>query len=868
MNARSTRDKPCLAAPLWATIVAASVIAVAALAAYHNSFSVPFLFDDPGWIQENPRIRHASLFKVLGGTSRPVVQLSLALNCAVSGLDARGYHAFNLIVHVLAAWTLYGIVRRTLAGERLRSRYGQTAARLAFAVALLWLLHPLQTQSVTYIIQRAESMMGLFYLLTLYCVIRGAEVANGRLWYGAAVIACALGMGSKPVMATALVIVLLYDRAFLTGSFREALRRRVWLYSGLAATWLLLPVLLENGSAEWKTSAGFAYQPIRPMEYALTQPGVIVHYLRLSVWPHPLCFDYAWPIARTPVSVVPPAALIVILLFTTVWLWKRMPPLGFLGMWFFLILAPSSSVIPIADVALEHRMYLPLAAVVALGVMGIHALVGQSRHGRMAVCLALAMGLGFLSSRRNEDYRSELAIWMDTVAKRPGNRRAHNNLGLALVNQGRFAEAIAEYTVALRIDPDDAEVHNNLGFVLAGLGKTAEAIAEYQTALRIQPNLAPAHNNLGLVLAGQGKTAEAIAEYQAALRIKPDLAPTHNNLGITLAHQGKLEEAVAEYRAALQIKPDYVEAHCNLASILAAQGKLTEAVAEYQAALRIDPHNAEARHNLGNILVDQGKLEEAVVEYRAALRIKPDDAATHNNLGLALARRGEVEEAIAEYRTALQIKPDYAEAHYNLGLALAELGKTAEAIAEYQAALRIKPDNAAAHNNLGNILARQGKLAEAVAEYQAALRIRPTNVEAHYNMGNALASQGRVAEAMAEYRETLRLKPDWPPALGKLAWILATDGNASFRNAGEAVQLAERLCAFTGYQQAEAMDVLAAACAEAGRFNDAVRVAEKAVELSNAAGQQELARQIQERLQLYLAGRPYRTGAVPAPSSR
>ena len=774
-----------------------AIIVLAALASYHNSLSGAFVFDDPSRIQDNPRTQHALLTEVVGGTERPVVQLSLALNYAVGGFNVRGYHVFNLIVHALAALTLYGIVRRTLLGKRLRSKYDQVAGWLAFAVALLWLLHPLQTESVTYVIQRAESMMGLFYLLTFYCVIRGSEVAKERLWYAAAVIACALGMGCKPVMATAPVMVLLYDRAFLTGSFREALRCRAWLYSGLAATWLLLLVLLDRGGQDWKTSAGFTYQPIQPMEYALTQPGVILHYLRLSVWPHPLCLDYAWPIARTWTSIVPPVILIAIMLFITVWFYRVMPPLGFACTWFFLTLAPSSSVIPIADVAFEHRMYLSLAAIVTLGVVGIYRLIGQRS---VIVLAAFAMALGFLTAQRNMDYRSELAIWSDTVAKRPNNPRAHNNLGFALANRGKATDAIREYECALRLKSDYAE----------------------------------AHNNLGVVLASQGKVSEAITEYAAALRIKPDDAGAHNNLGVALVDQGNVTDAIWQYKCALRLKPD----------------------------------DAEARNNLGSAFFNQGRVVEAIAEYTTALRIKPDFTEAHNNLGLALASQGKVSEAIIEHTAALRLKPDYAEAHNNLGVALIGQGRLAEAIAEFTAAVRLKPYDAEAHNNLGFVLAGQGLVSEAIAEFTAAVRFKPYDADARNNLGSALSSQGRIAEAITEYREALRLKPDLPQALSALAWILAVDRNANLRSAGEAVQLGERLCTLTGFQGAEDLDVLAAAYAEAGRFSDAIRVAQKAIELANAAGQRELAGQVQERLKLYQAGRPFHEGpAAQTPPS-
>jgi len=275
-----------------------------------------------------------------------------------------------------------------------------------------------------------------------------------------------------------------------------------------------------------------------------------------------------------------------------------------------------------------------------------------------------------------------------------------------------------------------------------------------------------------------------------------------------------------------------------------------------------NPDAWAAQHNLGIALAQAGRVEDAIGHYKQALLIKPNFAEAHNDLANALLDSGKVSEAITEYTEALRIKPDYTAAHNNLGNALLRLGSVPEAIAEFTAALRIKPDNAEAHSNLGSALAGQGRIAEAIAEFAAALRIKPDNAEAHYNMGLALASQGRISEAIAEYRETLRLNPDLAPALYELAWILAVDRNASLRNGAEAIQLAERLCAVTGNQQAKALDVLAIAYAEAGQFTDAIRVAQKAIELASAAGQQELAQQVQERLKLYQASRLFREGSV------
>ena len=334
-------------------------------------------------------------------------------------------------------------------------------------------------------------------------------------------------MASKEVMVSAPLMVLLYDRAFVSESLGEAWRRRWRLYLALASTWIVLGCLLPVSFRNAARNANINH--LVWWQYLLTEPGVILHYLRQSVWPHPLCFDYCgWPMANSWRSIVPPALMMAVLLGAGVWAWVANSAWGFLGAWFFLILAPSSSIIPCDSPAYEHRMYLSLAAVAVLAVMGIRALVGRRT---VVVVVALVIGLGALTWRRNQDYRSALTLWSDTVAKRPDNARAHDGFGNALRRSGKVTEAIRQYEQALRIKPDYAEAHNNLGFALWQAGRVQEAMGHYEQALRIKPDFAEAHNNLGNVLAQSGKVQEAIGHYEQALRIKPDYAEAHNNLG-------------------------------------------------------------------------------------------------------------------------------------------------------------------------------------------------------------------------------------------------------------------------------------------------------------------------------------------------
>jgi tetratricopeptide (TPR) repeat protein len=853
---------PAAAASWQWTIAAAGLIGLCTTAAYHNSFGGAFAYDDDIAIVENRTIRQLwPLWPVLsppcnGETvgGRPLLNLTLAVNYAVSGLNVWSYHVANLMIHIGAALLLFGILRRTFLSPALRDRFAAAAAPLALAGALLWAVHPLQTESVTYIVQRAESLAGFFYLLTLYCVIRGAgtvpifarakmglspsagpkgtvpffaehdagqnKFVGGEkgdsplgekgdrplwpaVWFTAAVLACLLGMACKEILVTAPLIVLLYDRTFLAGSFAQAWRRRRGLYLGLAATWGLLGYLLfSTGLIGRQTELGAP----DPWSYARTQPGVILHYLRLSVWPSSLCMGYDWPVADRLGEILPGTVVVALLLAATLWGLLGRRAWGFLGAWFFLILAPTSSILPLNQLAVEHRMYLPLAAVAVLGAAGGYALwekllprlagQGGQSPGWVRRFAGFAAGPSFLAAGPSSGTVPGLATivrWAAPVAAWAAVLAA---LGWATVVRNRvYQSKVAIWQHAVDIRPQNPFVHNNLGIALAAAGRREEAIEQYRQALRLKPDFAEALGNLGLALADLGRTDEAIEQYRQTLRQKPDFAEVHNILGAFLAGSGNTAEAIEHYHEALRLKPDFAEAHSNLGLLLASLGRSAEAIEQYQQALRL----------------------------------KPDYAVTHNNLGLVLAGLGRSGEAIAHYQQALHWKPDYVEAQNNLAIALAGLGKTDEAIERCQQALRLKPDYATAHYNLARVLTSVGRTKEAVEHYQRFLQLVPDSVEAHNN----------------------------------LAWLLATREPAEGGDPDRAVRLAQRARALSGGENAQCLDTLAAAYAAAGRLADAIIAAEQAARLAESAGQTPLAQVIRARLELYRAGRPYREQSQP-----
>ncbi|MBW7894670.1 MAG: tetratricopeptide repeat protein [Opitutaceae bacterium] len=601
MSSATANPPPQPAARLHWAIIATLVLTT--VAAYWNSLAVPFFFDDKPAILHNPTIRQLwPLTAVLNPpqdgssvTGRPLLNLSLAINYALGGTEPRGYHIFNLLIHALAGLTLYGVVRRTLLLPALRDHFGHAARLVAFTIAALWVLHPLQTESVTNVIQRTESLVGLFYLLTFYCFVRGLDSSRPRLWLTLCVISSLAGMATKEVMVTAPVLILLFDRALVAGTLAAAWRlRRSW-YLGLAASWLLLIGLLIQTGGTRGEGAGLGLGAT-PWDYLLTQCRAIVLYLKLSFWPHPLVMDYGTDLVGGPAEVWWQGILLVALAGLTVIAWRRWPKAGFVGAAFFVILSPSSSVVPLVSQTIaEHRMYLPLAAVIVAVVLLLHQRMGRTA---VIVLLCAAPVLGTLTHLRNRDYRSELALWTDTAAKVPANARAQINLAEILIKEGRPTEALVAAENAVRLRPNYPEAQNNLAIALIQTGRPQAALTAARRAVELKPDYAGAHSSLGIVLAQLGRLPEAIQHFEAALRLAPgsgEAPGLHYNLANALLKSGRFTEAIGHYRTALQHDPGLAEAHFNLAHALGMSGRYPEAEAELETTLQIDPHHARAR---------------------------------------------------------------------------------------------------------------------------------------------------------------------------------------------------------------------------------------------------------------------------------
>ena len=581
--------------PAWLVPLA---LVLAIIATYANSLHAPFIFDDAGAVVNNPTIRDLTSLAVFAPpadgsttTGRPVVNLSYAFNYALSDDRVWSYHALNLAIHAAAALTLLGLLRRVFRSPLLKLRLSPaTSAAAALATAALWALHPLQTETVVCTAQRTESLCALFYLLTLYAFARATychplddKLPNGSsneklvchlmddkcagracgTWLALSVAFCLLGMATKEVMVTTPLVVFLYDRTFVAGTFAAAWRARRRYYLALAATWLLLAALVVQNSGARGVAAGFGLG-VTPWHYLLRQSEAIVLYLRLSFWPHPLVLDYGTAVPTSLAEVWWQSLLVLALLAATTWALARKPRLGFAGAWFFLILAPSSSFVPLlTQTVAEHRMYLPLAALVAVVVFSLVRFFGARA---LWLAAAVAPVLACATAVRNRDYRDAITLWTDTVVHAPAHARAFTSLGAALVAANRPADALPPLDRAIALNPADYSAQRNRALALLALGRADEAAVIFAALPAREPGEAAEYFALGNAFARDGKFPEAAAAYTRTVTLDPAHFAARANLGNALLGAGRSADAVAAYQAALRLRPGDARLLENLAA--------------------------------------------------------------------------------------------------------------------------------------------------------------------------------------------------------------------------------------------------------------------------------------------------------------
>ena len=720
--------------------------------------------DDLGYLQQSMRWNGLTwkavkwAFTITGSYYQPLPRLSHVLDYQIWGANAVGHHASSVILHGLNAVLVFGFLWTLLGATSLTTRERLT---VAWAVAVVFGIHPLQTESVAWMSGRTQMLCTTFGIGSLW-----AYVAGARRWvvWGLYVLA----VMCKPMAVSLPFVMLAIDYFPLRRHEQFGWGRLVREKAALVA----VAVALGGATMITYSRADIAWvAPLSVRAFRMFQS--LAFYPWKLVWPTHLSPTYPFPwglsLSAAPLLVLAPVLSVVIITAVVVRERRRLPMLAAAWGAYVMLVLPSSGLIsPTSEALALRHAYVAMLPLLLLAGGAVVWLLRRSTRVQCVTVICLLTGqLCVFAARTRQlipDWHNDETVRRATLVEFPNSEEANRGLATELLDQGRGSEALPYAQRAVDIAPQVSEAHMRLGQVLGMLGRPQEAIEQHEQALRINPNSAMAKFGLGVALCQIGKPEDGIRQYEEALRIDRNLHEAHYNLGNTLLELGKVPEAIEHYQQALRIEPDHAEAQNNMGVALVRLGRVQEAIEHYQEALRIKPDFAEAQNNMGEALVRLGRVQEAIEHYQQALRIEPDHAEAQNNMGEALGRRnldeahynlgnalvqvGRLQEAIEHYQQALRIKPDFAEAQNNMGVTLVGLGRVQEAIEHYQEALRIKPDFAEAQNNMGEALIRLGRVQEAVEHYQQALRIKPDFARAQYNLGNALEATGKLQEAI------------------------------------------------------------------------------------------------------------------------
>lgn len=609
-------------------------------ALYSNALDGPFMLDSDLRIVQNPQVRMTRLeadalmgaaFGKYSTTNRPLSNLTFAVNYYLHGYRPLGYRLVNIALHVLTGFFLFLFFRETLSLPVVGLARTEADA-ISFGAALLWLVHPVNTQSVSYVVQRMNVMAALFYIVAFWCYLRGRRKRDIRHrvgWWTTGAASWLLALGSKENAAVLPFFILLYEWFFFQDLRRDWIRKNgitVLILIGLFAMASMF-YLGADPPAKLSSLLNYSNRDFTLEERVFTQLRVVVHYIGLLFFPHPsrLNLDYDFPLSRSlfdPITTLFAGLLILGLLAAAVFLARRHRLLSFSIFWFFGSQVLESSIFPL-EIIFEHRTYLPFMAGCLVIVLAVFYWV---RQRRLAVFLlaSLAAVFSIWTYQRNAIWADEILFYSDCLKKAPNKARTHYNLGVVLAEDGQLDAAIEHFSQALGIDSDHAQARDALGAALAKKGVVPEQIESF------------AENPLALVNLGnenyrKGEWEKAKAHYLRALKIRPGDAGVLNNLGLVLIELGDWQEADRIFNGLLKEGPD-------------------------------DPN---LYYNLGLLEARQGKDKEAVAAFDRAVKLRPDYPAVYNQMGLIFIRRGNRTGACRFFNLALQVQENFAPAREN-----------------------------------------------------------------------------------------------------------------------------------------------------------------------------------------------------------
>lgn len=786
--------------------------------AFSRSLNHQFVWDDQPIILENLHLRNVdnipSFFSphywkyIHPGTKgqyRPLRTVSFALSYHFWKFRPFGYHITNLIFHVLNVLLVYVVVVGLF-----------KKPAVAFLSALLFALHPIHVESISWVKNRTDLFALFFFLLSLICYMKYLPVAHKiqrtaqqPLWIVLSCLFFIFSLMGKEIAITLPAVLALYVFYFHPSPRNKAAYTSLLPFLGIAGFYLFFIFILINKGLPPDPDAITLYADIHLFLIIQT----ISSYISLALLPIKLnaerLMDIPFFLLHGPLLF----SLSLIVLIVGLFLKYFLPPKkeGFAIAWFFATLLPVINIKFMSGRPLaEQRLYIPsvgFCLLVALIITRYFPAKSEKRgllpsgFGMFVAAAILSCYLG-LTVERDRVWHSNFTLWKDTVVKSSETFRSHFNMGSAFNDRGEYEKAIEEFKKSIELNPSDYEsyislgatyyrqgtmekakemflkaidmfygsyrAHNNLANVYTVQGEIDLALKEYEEAIKIKPDFAEAYYNRGNAYKETGEMEKAIANFREAIEFEPDFAMSHYNLGNCYLITGETAEAQASFEAAIKFDPAFISARYNLANLYYGQKAYRQAMDQLLGVLSIEPDHVESRYVLGSILVDTDKIDEALQEYENVVRIAPNHGEARNALGKIYMQKGAMDKGESEFKKALELNPRDGYTRYNLGRLYANQGDYQAAQKEFEEALNLDPSIAEAWFNLGVLFHQQGNDESALTALKKAAEVNPDYFEPHFQLGNLYLKQSQFKQAIASFKEALRISPENPDSHLKL----------------------------------------------------------------------------------------------------
>ena len=750
-----------------------AIIILLGIIIYSNSFTCSFNFDDIDNIVNNKSIRNLSDTNawLSYSTNRPVSMFTFALNYHFNKLDVWYYHLFNFIIHLINTCLVWWFTLLIFSSPALKNNSIIKHKKIiAFLTALLFVSHPLATQSVTYIVQRMTSMAAMFYLLSLSFYLKARlfdiKYRYNYFWFGGSFIFAILAVFTKENAFTLPFAIILLEIFFLRTK-KLQINFKDYRIILLIATFLSLIIIIPF---KFNLSIFNTIPPIigrntvaiSPSNYLLTQFSVIAKYIQLLFVPFNQNLDYDFPISnnffniRTLLCFLFLLSLVVLAIF----LFKHNRIISFGIFWFLLTLSIESSIIPINDVIYEHRTYLPSFGFFLILSYSIFILFYQKhRYLAISIFVLIIISNSFLAHERNKVWKDDLTLWNDVVSKSPEKERPFYNRGLSYRKIGKIENAIADFTKVIEINPKNEMAYSNRGLDYGKQGQFNKAIQDFSTAIEINPKLSSAYYNRGVSYSKYSQWEMAIEDYSKVIENDPNYPMAYFNRGVAYDNLGQIEKAIADFSKSIQIDPENSVAFYNLGIAYGKIGQIEKSIVYFTKAIEFNNNYEEAYFNRGIAYERTAQWSKAIEDYSSVIKINPKYANALHNRGVIFLNLGQFEKAIADFSIALEISPKFSSAYYHRGVSYSKLGQWNKANEDYNITIEIDPDNSLAYFNRGIANEKLGLLEKAISDFTKSIIINPKYTEAFFNRGISYGEHGQLEKAVADFSRALELDP-------------------------------------------------------------------------------------------------------------